>query len=66
LLSRGRATFVSASTFLDLEAEVALIGGAGEKARGGEESGTVTATSTRSVVITEGKYREEKAGGGGE
>lgn len=65
LQSRGRAAFVSASTFL-LEAEVAPLGGAGEKAGGGEESGSVTVTSLRSALLAEGKYREEKAGGGGE
>ncbi len=65
LQSRGRAAFVSASTFL-LEAEVAPNGGAGEKAGGGEESGSVTVTSIRSALFVEGKYKEEKAGGGGE
>jgi len=42
------------------------MGGAGEKAGGGEESGSVTVTSIRSTLFAEGKYREEKAGGGGE
>ncbi len=65
LQSRGRAAFVSASTFL-LEAEVAPIRGAEGKAGGGEESGSVTVTSMQSALFVEGKYREEKAGGGGE
>lgn len=65
LQSEGSAAFVSASTLL-LEAEVAPIRGAGEKAGGGEESGSVTVTWMRSALLAEGKYREEKAGGGGE
>ena len=64
LVSQGRAALVSASTLLVREAEGGPSGGAREKAGGGDESGSVTVDSVRFTLLVEGKYREEKAGGG--